>query len=521
MSELKTRFTAEDSGYQATMRRIRAWNKELESDIKRTIKASGIASNRNPVANPIFGELLPSEKLKRDILRQQLLFRKQLRDSQSKIPNLIFQDTPEESARKAVHLTSHARNAFKISGSRFGASSSMFISAARDTFASLASGMNPMTVFMQQAPQVAQGFAMMSRDALKAATRFLGWGAAVAAVGLGIWALVRHFKAIREELKNFTSLTDISTRTIANQINALKESAEVQREHWDWLRKHSNAQDDLAKAVDRAHESLKRKHQLEQEVARGKGDSPRKLAELELKQAKEELAFLKQAEAEAKANHAAAVERAKESAAAAEAFPKTDAGLTRDSAKKQLDEATQVADAIREKMAGQMFTEIDPEASSQARTRIYRTRPANASDKIEVEVNGKKYTRSLNEATAAVNELEQKSKQLADAEHGVKNRMTESAAEADKAKERADSLSNSVQKLESEIGLSEEISSQLSGKRRGGEKVPNVNERQRHGAYIGTPQTMVDQQRVTNSLLTQIRDRFPKPGSNLNQGTKF
>lgn len=45
-----------------------------------------------------------------------------------------------------------------------GASAAMFVSVARDTAASLASGANPITVFMQQMPQVMQAFVMMGKN---------------------------------------------------------------------------------------------------------------------------------------------------------------------------------------------------------------------------------------------------------------------------------------------------------------------------------------------------------------------
>lgn len=46
-------------------------------------------------------------------------------------------------------------------GAYGGAASAMFVSVARDTAASLASGANPLTVFMQQAPQVLQAMTMI------------------------------------------------------------------------------------------------------------------------------------------------------------------------------------------------------------------------------------------------------------------------------------------------------------------------------------------------------------------------
>jgi hypothetical protein len=62
----------------------------------------------------------------------------------------------------------------------------MFISVARDSFASLASGQNPITVMMQQGPQVAQAMTMMSGGIMGAAATL---GAALLPVAAGLAAL--------------------------------------------------------------------------------------------------------------------------------------------------------------------------------------------------------------------------------------------------------------------------------------------------------------------------------------------
>lgn len=64
-----------------------------------------------------------------------------------------------------------------------GASSAMFVSVARDSLASLASGASPITVFLQQAPQVGQAFTMMGS---KIASLLLPTGLVIAGLaGLG------------------------------------------------------------------------------------------------------------------------------------------------------------------------------------------------------------------------------------------------------------------------------------------------------------------------------------------------
>ena len=77
-----------------------------------------------------------------------------------------------------------------------GAASAMFVSVGRDTAASLASGASPITVFLQQAPQVAQAFTMMGSKigafllpAGLAVAGLAGLGYAVAKAAQGLGAL--------------------------------------------------------------------------------------------------------------------------------------------------------------------------------------------------------------------------------------------------------------------------------------------------------------------------------------------
>jgi hypothetical protein len=84
-------------------------------------------------------------------------------------------------------------------GSR--ASAAMFVSAGRDTFTSLASGMPASQVALQQAPQVLQGLAM---SGMKIPWAIAGaWAAAIAAI-VGGFVLFRYrVKKLTEDLKDF------------------------------------------------------------------------------------------------------------------------------------------------------------------------------------------------------------------------------------------------------------------------------------------------------------------------------
>jgi len=124
----------------------------------------------------------------------------------------------------------------------------MFVSAIRDTFASLASGQNPITVFLQQAPQVMQGLVMMGGRVLALGLAF--GVAAAAAVGLGAainkWVnmyyqldrLDRFGKKLEENIKKLRQWR-------REQEDANKAAAEAHEKYMDTLRNFGSAEDRL------------------------------------------------------------------------------------------------------------------------------------------------------------------------------------------------------------------------------------------------------------------------------------
>ena len=99
--------------------------------------------------------------------------------------------------------------------SRLGASQSMFVSAARDTLTSLASGAPITQVVAQQAPQVLQGFAMLGLSLKALGVYAIGAGLALATIKSGVDA----YNAKIEEQK---SAANLEQTIAANRIRLLK-----------------------------------------------------------------------------------------------------------------------------------------------------------------------------------------------------------------------------------------------------------------------------------------------------------
>lgn len=111
-----------------------------------------------------------------------------------------------------------------------GASSAMFVSVARDTAASLASGANPITVFMQQFPQVMQAFIMMGKEGFAALKESLATGLSKLVSGMGgktgvaLAAVggVALYETLGEEYKMFQALYE-AAKTEKNVMNGLRQ----------------------------------------------------------------------------------------------------------------------------------------------------------------------------------------------------------------------------------------------------------------------------------------------------------
>lgn len=129
-----------------------------------------------------------------------------------------------------------------------GASSAMFISVARDTMASLASGANPITVFMQQAPQVLQAITMMGFG-LKLMLGILGSvGVAMAAafathiISNGVAAMVYGLDKIAARSERLESMRKILHKLVEEMKEAAKLKVELYGEEFEGKEKEKASQ---------------------------------------------------------------------------------------------------------------------------------------------------------------------------------------------------------------------------------------------------------------------------------------
>ena len=183
--------------------------------------------------------------------------------------------------------------------SSIGAAQTMLVSAARDTFASLASGQNPVTVFLQQAPQVAQAFTMMRASGraflmsllLNPITLTV---AALAALGTAIFFVIRHFTELRKVQENLKKLMDVTRITFEDRIKIQDDAIKSTREYMDWNSQLIKSENSLADALDKTIDTMRAKAKYEQGIAENAGASKLQLQQMSIRATQDEIAVTKQ-----------------------------------------------------------------------------------------------------------------------------------------------------------------------------------------------------------------------------------
>ena len=249
--------------------------------------------------------------------------------------------------------------------SSIGGASTMFISAARDSFASLASGQSPLTVFLQQAPQVAQAFTMMREAGFKFLKGLLLHPvtlmiAGLVALGAALYFVIKHFTELSRVKENLRKLMDLTTTTFEDQVKIQKIAMDVTREQIEWNKKHAESQDNLATSTQAALKVLRDKAQFEQQLAGAKGASKAQLAQMEIEQAKAELALLEQSTKAAQEQYDKSRQDLTNAQNAKDEFVGFGDKSMLEKGKTQLNEAAELVKEVEKNLAASLDPILDP-----------------------------------------------------------------------------------------------------------------------------------------------------------------
>ena len=168
------------------------------------------------------------------------------------------------------------------------------IHVGRATFDSLASGMSPWRVMMQQAPQALQAFASMTGSALTKLMGVIfnpitiGVAAAVGAIAAGGYFIYRYFSNLSAGLENVGEKFGVARASMSELREEMVKSGDAARDFTKWMHSLAGATLSVADKTDILLKRLREQFQLEMEIAKMKGASPQKLLGMELDQLQKE-----------------------------------------------------------------------------------------------------------------------------------------------------------------------------------------------------------------------------------------
>jgi hypothetical protein len=164
----------------------------------------------------------------------------------------------------------------------------------RATFDSLASGMSPWRVMLQQAPQALQAFASMTGSMLTKIVGVifnpitLGAAAAVSAIAAGGYFIYRYFTNLAAGLENVGERFGLARASMSEMREEMVKSGDAARDFTKWMHSLAGATMSVADKTAILLKRLREQFQLEQEIAKMKGASPQKLLGMELDQLQKE-----------------------------------------------------------------------------------------------------------------------------------------------------------------------------------------------------------------------------------------
>lgn len=335
--------------------------------------------------------------------------------------------------------------------------------------------------------------------ASKLALTPLGWIAiAFVAVGTAAYFAISHILKLNRESKNLADLMDINTTKFSEQAAAMKKASVSAQEFNDWLQKLRDSEEGLAEQVDETLASMKEQGKFEQELAKNRGASQGQIAQMEIDQAKKQLAVVKAAQAALEVKQKADINAARKAEAQA-----TDKGLTGNvvTAGEHSKTANSIVDEIEKELNGKkavfdkMFYQY-PGAPG-----VPTSRPANASDKIDVKVGDKEYSMSLDEAKANANKINAEEIRLLEVQKQLSDFAQSKKKLTEKDFQDEQKLKKEAAKITSDLLLKQKYLPLIAETEKGKMSHGNVNSLQKVGAFTDAA---VDIQRRSLHHLAKI-----------------
>lgn len=295
----------------------------------------------------------------------------------------------------------------------------------------------------------------------------IGWiVAAIVALSIGTYALVRHFRTLAKETQNLRDLMNATRGTFTTQADAIKHAADEARAFVDWLNELGEAQEGVAQKTEDALRIMREQARMEHELAQQRGAGKTQLDAMDVAEAQKELAYIQAAQLTV--NQSLAKDRA-DAIAAEGAANNPDRAADLENATKHAQFAGKIVDAIA--------ADLD---SHQGRGHATR-----AIMPVAVEVDGKQFRMTYQEAQANFKKLSDEEAALAETQRQLNDALKQKKKATDKDVADQERLSRQANELSADIELRKKYDPLLRGHGRGGNN--HLTENQQIGAFNGLP----------------------------------
>ena len=411
------------------------------------------------------------------------------------------------------------------------------IHVGRATFDSLASGMSPWRVILQQAPQALQAFASMTGEALSKIFRMafnpitLGITAALAAVGGGAYLIYRHFQNLQVGLENVAQRFGLARTTMSEMHDEMVKSGDAARDFTGWMHSLARATTTVADRVEVLLRRMREQFELEKEIARQRGATPQQLLQMEMAQLQKEKDLLNESIKLAEKNKALHLQEAKDAQAALNNSANDRIAIGK--AEKRAELTSKFGDAIREQL-GLDKMERGAELAGPNGTFIRRAvvgydvsgnpvfgdQQVKYADEIarlnntvvDIEVEGQKFHGSLADANREMLGQQAAAEKLKNIQAELAEKLKNSKELTDQDKESIRSLTKQRDDILASIGLKQKYGPTLAAG--GGSNVArDISANQRIGAYMMPQvQMQVELARQANAKLDKIARNTDQSG---------
>ncbi len=318
------------------------------------------------------------------------------------------------------------------------------------------------------------------------------------ALGTAAFFAAKHMFKMAEDARNLRDVMDLTKIKFTDQAEAMRRAAEQAQSFNDWLRNIRRSEEDLKTSVDETLKSMRERAKIERESASARGAGKSQLLGMDLAEAKKELEVLKEAEKAATKKMEADTKRAR---TAENISNNPNRAGEEKNAREHEQQMGKIVDAIQAKMKTLNFFHLGEKDPYTGLRPFVKTRPDDNA-KIDVEVDGKGFRMSLNEAKKKFGVLSEHVDRLARAQKEYADLVERMKHLTEKDKAEKENLTQKKKELEGRIAnLNNEPEQMHRVLFRG-----SINSAQRLGAYAPQASTaLVDESKKIHKEIQKLR----------------